>query len=266
MSKGTYVKTNTVAAFAALASCLVLTSTRSGQAYNYNTCNGTPVTDSLSHIYFQFDEQCSLPVGSSQWNAAIHGVGEYDNVLGSGFMERAGSAGNSCVAVQGDGVSEVALANPAAIGGNNGLTLIQYSACNLFSTQQIIEADVFAANTLDFGWPDETWVGSNFHCQTAPLSQQTGQCDIGLGNLTLLHEMGHSIGLQHSPGQVIMHNGPPVPYAGGSGGVGTPRPFSRMMQTVRDSSTWAKASSSTTSWGPIVTSRRLMRTRSSRIT
>lgn len=115
-----------------------------------------------------------------------------------------------------------------AIDGKFGLTITSVGTC-VFD-QSINEADVMVAASwytdgtdtvtmvMDFGWPDEPWIPSGFPCQGQPLSAQTGRCSIGLGDFTFLHEFGHTIGLNHAAGQVVMHNGPPVPLGGGGGG------------------------------------------------
>lgn len=199
---------------------LALCATVPAHSYSYNVCNGYPSRIKNASMSFQFDSTCSMPYGSSKESAALAAMAEWNNVI-VGIYNQGSPSPPGCYWRSGDGINEVATAASSQIGGLLGETFTKTTGCNFwYDVNNIIEADVIVSTGLDYGWPDESMVGANFHCQTAGLSQQNGTCDIGLGNFVFHHEMGHALGLNHSPGQCIMHNGPPVPYGGGGWSAG----------------------------------------------
>lgn len=184
-------------------------------AYVYHVCNGTPITDSNWHLYFNFDTQCTMPVGGTAWNAGYWGMYQYDNMLPN-FYLNGGPGPNPCSYTSGNGYSEVGVGDPGD--GLKGITIYKYDTACTYSWQQkhIIEADIIIRSSLDFAWPDESWVSD----PDATCSTGDGDCPIGAGNLVFIHEMGHAIGLDHSGIPAIMNAVPPLPIGGGGGGGG----------------------------------------------
>lgn len=169
------------------------------QAAAWRTCNGTPVTWESGH-FGTTRVSCSIPssgdVSSAYWNA----VGQWQSispVINSTTVWPV----EHCYSTHGDGYNDVMLAARADIDGNNGLTILQLDGCTWwFSTENIIEADAMVASDMTFYNPDESqWA------------------DSVSGRMTMVHELGHSHGLQHYDSLGVMKTLAPRAYAGGTG-------------------------------------------------
>jgi hypothetical protein len=150
-------------------------------AYNYNTCNGTPIIWN-NHWTTMYISTTSFPPGSA-WDADIQdAMWHWNHVGGSGFNFYYGRDTDGTHS-RGNGVNEMYFSS-ADTGSALAVTLINYHCYWLFGTQTgIDETDVAFNNSL--GW-------------------NTGAFDYGnpLGSpytfeSVALHELGHVQGLNH---------------------------------------------------------------------
>ena len=202
-------------ALASLAAVLLSLYAYDAQAYQFGYCNGVPNFPKY-YPMSTYINACSIPVATTSRDAALHALSEWNTITTTNSYAYSGDSGG-CSITHGDGQNDMAIVPRAAIGGNNGLTISYRDACT--SSSQIVEADMMVANDLTMDNPYDSFMGSNFNCAGNPATSppQNGSCDRGLGNFAFLHEAGHARGQQHEIGFVVMHNGPPVPYAGGYG-------------------------------------------------
>lgn len=186
-------------------------------AFTRLMCNGSPVGLSSSALNLKYEATCSMTYDAQQ--AANNAIDyEIDGVITTAPLSHS-TYTNNCTVTLNNGVNEVARASRSAVGGN-GMTFQHITTCVLSSTTT--ENDVLVADDLEVTMPQDAWVGDNFPCRSLGPGSQNGRCDIGLGAFTFLHEFLHTINLQHNIGQVVMHNGPPVPYGGSGAGAASP--------------------------------------------
>ena len=173
----------------------------------WRECDGTTVKPKYPPMEISWD-LCSLPDGSAAQRAffsALFEVRNYVHSLGFGAGYKRIHNGQ-CLIEHDNDRSDTALVSRADIDGALGLTLTE-SDC-----EDIITADVMIAGDLDFTRADESRV-----IRTAPAGTV-------IGALVYLHEVGHALGLEHTPDFGVMRNGlgaraPFVGMSPGSGGL-----------------------------------------------
>jgi Matrixin len=162
-------------------------------AASWDECNGIPKRPQPNPIQFRLNS-CSFPTYDT---LPARAAGNAFSNLKS-FAPLGGLAltpGDACSISHDDGQWDVALVDAATIDGNLGLTRTRYSNCFWFDDESLIlESDVMVQARLDFNEPDEATVATSSNAK-------------GMGRGVLLHEFGHSIGLQHTDQFAIMRDG-----------------------------------------------------------
>jgi hypothetical protein len=178
------------------------------EAATWHNCNGKPIRPKNLPLSFTING-CS--VGDPSFppgNAVANAMGELNKYAPLG--QWSGQSTSPCSITHGDGQSDVAYVPPGTIDGNLGLTITETDGCTFsWEEEHIVESDVMALSTLDFGEPDQSLVGT---------SASAG----GLGRGVVLHESGHAVGLDHTVAFAMMRNGlgARIPYVGGVYGGG----------------------------------------------
>lgn len=183
---------------------LIVVSGSPSLAASWTTCNGTPVRVKYPPMGLFWD-QCSIPEGSSQERAffsALYETRHYTTALGFGSGYKFIYNGR-CIIDHDNDRSDVALVKRADIDGANGLTLIEDDGCVLSGdTMHIVTADVMIADDRSFERADESTIPAQI------VGARTGA-------RTILHELGHALGLEHSSGFAVMRDGPTLqPFVG----------------------------------------------------
>jgi hypothetical protein len=162
-------------------------------AFKFLTCNGNPII--WGDTFLMTRNKFSIPTGTTEEGAFKNAVGRWNGVIGmKNMVDISSSTTSGGFVVTGDGQNDVALTDPALIGGNNGLTLMLRSLC--FFSSSWGEADVFVSNTLPFGHIAEDTLTTS-------------------GRSSFIHEFGHAHGLLHHQRFNNMRVPQPRPVVGG---------------------------------------------------
>lgn len=172
-----------------------------GFSASWKECDGVPVRPKYQPMEISW-HLCSMPSGSAKERAffsALFETRHYVKALGfgAGYVR---IHNGRCIIEHDNGRSDVALVNSGDIDGNLGLTRIELDC------EDIITADVMVAADLNFERADESTLSAG-----------------ALGAQTMLHEVGHALGLQHSDGFAVMRAAD-EPFVGmdrSSGGLGS---------------------------------------------
>jgi hypothetical protein len=181
----------------AIALAAVVLSAGDAAAFGYTTCDGVNViwqgANNLVRNTF------SIADGGARHSAYLNGITRWNAVRGMlDVLVDAGTTSGSSI-THGDGQNDVAVVLPSVINNAAGLTVVFTDSCDSFGDEHIVETDVMIASTQDFVInPDEATV-------FLP------------GRITMLHELGHAIGLNHFEDYNIMRAAGPSPFVGGSG-------------------------------------------------
>ncbi len=178
-------------AFAAVA---IAASSATAFASNFEAC----VSGGQPKIWYTNPDvhrnRCSIGDNSLAIGAYWNGINQYNDLTNivDDFLVRPAS---DCSSDHDDGMTEVGIADPASIDGNNGVTFVKHSTCvSSFST--IVEADIIINNTLSF-------------------TNKTGNFYGTSGRSTFVHEFGHFMGFKHEQSHGIMRTSPPHILTGG---------------------------------------------------
>ncbi|MFM0007489.1 matrixin family metalloprotease [Paraburkholderia dipogonis] len=173
-------------------------------AAGWNTCNGTPVSPQPYPVKYHVNSCSFADHTTPETNAVVNAI---SNLMTFAAVRWEFGQGDPCSINHSDAQWDIILVDKSVIDGNLGLTQKRFSQCFWPDDEsRVLESDVMVRNTLDFDMPNESYVG------TVETSQ-------GMGVAVMLHEMGHSIGLEHSTSFAMMRNGMAarVPWTGSSG-------------------------------------------------
>jgi hypothetical protein len=141
-------------------------------------------------------DPCSIPAGSDEHWAYNHAIQEWwsvRHIFDGNWIE------NPCAPAINNSLNETWRVAPSVISGLAGLTTWR-ADCNDPNFPHFREADIRLNNTYSYAVPDESFWGYGD-------SQQ--------GQVAILHELGHALGLDHFVGMNIMRTSLPLPLAGG---------------------------------------------------
>lgn len=153
------------------------------QAYWVHTCNGIDSRWAAASINYQI-MRCSIPSQSAAYIDATYAFNAWNNVRGMSPMFAQQDGTTQCVSIDhNDGVNQIFMTS--AIGDSLGMTWFIYSSSCFwwFDAQWIQEADIALNANYPFAWG-------------APLCDQYDPAHYG-SRTTLVHEMGHALGLLH---------------------------------------------------------------------
>ncbi len=172
--------------------------------YTCNGCTGK-IGSSQEHVRQNLS---SIAAGGARESDLFNASTEWNTRVMSRSPVNVSGTTSDTVITHGDGQWEAGVVARSTIGGNNGLTVIQWGTC-FIGCNDMDEADPMVASDLLFGNPDESgWdvaVGG-------PLS----------GRDVFVHEWGHVLGLGHQTGYDVMIPGGLKPRVGGTGTHSTP--------------------------------------------
>jgi hypothetical protein len=171
-------------------------------AASWKTCNGHPIGPQPNPVNYHANSCSFHDLASPEANAVVNGFSNlhYFSTVGTVTFGQ----GDACAVNHSDAQWDISLVDESSIDGNLGFTQKRYSQCFWpDDVSRILESDVMVQAVLDFSIPDESTVGTQ---ESSP----------GMGIAVMLHEMGHSIGLEHSSDFAIMRNGMDarVPWTG----------------------------------------------------
>lgn len=173
-------------------------------AYEYLWyCNGCSSSVGDTTVALQRNTN-SFPLYSAQYNDLVSVDTEWNSSGAMSWAPVTLAGTQSDWAWQlGDGVWEAALVTRSSLGNANGRTYYSGGAC-FGGCNDIDEADMLIANDMtpgnpdESGWPDAT--NPNYVAQ----------------RMTIQHEWGHVLGLDHATTFSVMKPQNPRPYVGGS--------------------------------------------------
>jgi hypothetical protein len=165
-------------------------------AYKYVTCGGTKVVWNHELVLVQ-NHYSIKPLGLRE-SALDNAIGRWRNVQGmADILSKNPFPSFESTIKNGDGRNDAAVVKRSSIGGRNGLTSMFHDGCFFGGDMEWTEADVMVAGDLsNWGQVEETAV-------------------ITAARGTFMHEVGHSIGLQHAQGFNHMRALQPRPLVGG---------------------------------------------------
>jgi hypothetical protein len=168
-------------------------------AYSYQYyCNGQGIR--WNSVFKMAHDNCSIPAGTDQYTAYYNAGDQWGNIYP--IMDHHWAYNNNCTITVGNGVNETALVARSSINGANGLTQCHWFCFSPTNSLWYQECDVKLADDLRYSNQDESfWNWSN--------SEE--------GQVAVVHEFGHAIGLGHQAGLDVMNGSAPEPLAGGTG-------------------------------------------------
>jgi hypothetical protein len=182
--------------------CCVLLISLPVQGAGWETCDGKPVKRADYPLHYRINSCSISDLGSPEGTSVVNAYLEVRNyVFTSGI---ALNPGDPCVMDHDNGENDVGLVDPGEIDGADGLTITKYDGCSFLDTEEhITEADVMVSVQLLFDDPDQSFV-------------VTTSKGTEIGRAAMLHEFGHSVGLDHSSEFAIMRPGTAkrVPFIG----------------------------------------------------
>ncbi len=150
-------------------------------AYRHSSCNGAPYRWN-NDVDFQL-KACSAPPGTQKAKDVVYALDEWNAVGGMSEIASWETGDDVCAVRTGNRINEIGFVPDDAIDGALGLTLRRYSGLCWAWTDHvdIVETDVFINGQAGLH------PGNPRDCNRKQLGQRT----------TLLHELGHAIGLNH---------------------------------------------------------------------
>jgi len=150
-------------------------------AYRHSSCNGEPYRWTQD-VDFQL-KACSAPPGTQKAKDVVYALDEWNAVGGMSQIASWETGDDVCAVRTGNRINEIGFVADDAIDGALGLTLRRYSGLCWDWTDHVdlVEADVFINGEVGLH------PGSPTHCNRKQVGQRT----------TVLHELGHAIGLNH---------------------------------------------------------------------
>jgi hypothetical protein len=181
-----------------VAALFVSGSAQAGYGWS-KTCNGTPA--GWAAKFKMARDRCSMP--DNGWAHVAYNNAGWNWSAATWTMDYNWSYDTGCTIQMGNNLSQTAVVPAAQLSGH-GRTACLHNSCIL--SQDKVECDVKMANHLSFTPQDESF---------------WGWTDNGSGQVALVHEFGHVLGLGDraldSSNFNVMRGNTPLPLTGGNG-------------------------------------------------
>ena len=188
-----------------------LSASQLAHAYAYiQTCSGDPVMKDSGPLD-ETRNACSLNSNHPpSLDSYFRAITAWNNISPLAVTASWMRDISDCRIEFGDWSNEIALVTRASIGGMNGLTTYNHVNICIGSAGDYGETDTRVANDMNFSVPSET------HFLTRD------KTTVGAGRMTIVHEIGHQLGLAHANGFNVMNEGNGRPLGGDDASPPTP--------------------------------------------